>query len=475
MHQFLVSVLLLLICLPIKAQNTILYGKALDYTGKEIIFYVIPDPVLHQKHELATTRVASDGAFSVTIPINQTVEIYCDLEKYCGIMVVEPNKNYSIELPPFSIRSSAEARSIYFKPAPFWLGLPGTNNSDLNFMVRSFVTEINFETVKNTSQIYQQKSKVVVDEIIERLEKKYSSYQNEYFRTLKRYYFAELEYALHQRTPDYIINKYFAGQPVQLNHPIYQRVFEILFTDFLRMQAQHIQNRKIITATDAGDFLGLVSFFEKKGYQKEFAELVVLKGLNDGYYTGSFSKEGVIKSIEMAQQAATTPALQAIARQIKSRLTLLPVGGKAPSLKLNNTKMEAINLDQVKGKFVYLTFFNSTSSDCRMELDSIVSLERKFRQVLTVLSVALDDDFDNPSKLWKTKGYSWELLNGSKQKQLIINYNVTIPPAYYLIDPDGNLLLAQAPSPTHGFEPLFLKIFRSFNFKPKPNPPKLKE
>ena len=107
MYQFLVSVFLLLITLQLNAQETILYGKALDYKEKEITFYLIPDPVFHQKHELATTRVTSDGTFSVTLPISQTGEIYCDLEKYCGTMIVEPNKNYNIELPPFSIRSSA--------------------------------------------------------------------------------------------------------------------------------------------------------------------------------------------------------------------------------------------------------------------------------------------------------------------------------------------------------------------------------
>jgi hypothetical protein len=47
MHQFLVSILLLLISLQLHAQNSILYGKALDYTDKEITFYVIPDPLLH--------------------------------------------------------------------------------------------------------------------------------------------------------------------------------------------------------------------------------------------------------------------------------------------------------------------------------------------------------------------------------------------------------------------------------------------
>ena len=171
----------------------------------------------------------------------------------------------------------------------------------------------------------------------------------------------------------------------------------------------------------------------------------------------------------MAQTATTSPLLQNIAHQIKSKLTLLTVGGKAPAIKLINLDNGTVTLDQFRGKFVYLVFFNSKSSDCRAELDSIVSLEKKLRQVLRVVSVAVDDDFENAAKLWKTKGYQWELLNGSKQKQLIINYNASITPAFYLIDPNGELKLSQAPSPSYGFEPLFIKIFRDFNFKQQRN------
>lgn len=469
MQHYIFLLLLLCASIQLSAQKSVLSGKASDYSAREIIFYTIPDPVLRQRFELGATKVATDGTFSVTLNVSQTIEIYTDLEKFCGTMVVEPGKNYTIALPPFSLRTSNEAHSSYFKPALYWLGLPGTENSDLNFAVRAFVTEFNLETVKNTVPIYQKQSKEVVNEIIERLEQKYSANRNDYFKTLIMYYFAELEYAVNQRTTDFIIKKYFATKPIQLHHPIYQRAFETLFTDFLRKQSQDIQNRKIVSITNSGNYLELVSFFENRGYKKEFAEMVVLKGLNDGYYTGSFSKEGVIKAIEMAQTATTSPLLQPIVHQIKSKLTLLAVGGKAPDIKLSNLKKETITLDQFSGKFVYLSFFNSKSSDCRAELDSIVSLEKRLRQVLRVVSVAVDDDFDNAANLWKSKGYAWELLNGSKQKQLIINYNASITPAFYLIDPNGAFQLSQAPSPSHGFEPLFLKIFRDFSFKQQRN------
>ena len=459
----------MLISTQLNAHEITISGKAQDYSSKEISFYTIPDPVLHQKLELATTRVGTDGNFAVTLPVSQTIEIYTDLEKYCGTMVVEPGKNYIVTLPPFSLRTSNEAHSSYFKPAPYWLGLPGTDNSDLNFTVRSFVMDFNKETVKNTVPIYQEQSKEVVNEIIGRLETKYSANKNEYFKTLKKYYFAELEYAVNQHTPEYVIQKYFATEPVQLHHPVYQKAFETIFSDFLRKQSQDIHNREIITITNSGNYLKLISFFEHKGYNKGFAELVVLKGLNDGYYSNTFSKEGVMKAIETAQTATTSALLQPIAHQIKRKLSRLAVGGKAPAIKLSNPKKEIVTLDQFRGKFIYLSFFNSKSSDCRAELDSIVSIEKRLRQVLTVVSVSLDDDFEIAAKLWETRGYPWVLLNGSKQKQLIINYNATITPAFYLIDPDGSLKLSQAPSPSHGFEPLFLKMFRDYNFKRQRN------
>jgi peroxiredoxin len=461
------KILFILLCISfqLSAQKTIISGKALDYVAKEITFYTVPDPVLRQKYDLATTKVASDGSFSMTLSVNQTIEIYADLEKYCGTMVVEPGNNYTIMLPPFSLRTSNEAHSPYFKPAPYWLGISGKTNSDLNFAVRAFVTDFNNETVKNTELIYQNKSKEVVNGIIEQLEQKYSSNQNDYFRTLKKYYFAELEYMVNQRTPEYVIQKYFATSSIQIHHPVYQRAFETIFTDFLRKQSQNIQNRKIVNLTNSGNYIELVRFFESKGYKKNFAELVVLKGLNDGYYSGSFSKEGVVKAIEAAQNSVTIPSLQTVAQQIKNKLTLLAVGGKAPVIKLSNLNMETVTLEKFKGKFVYLLFFNSKSADCIAELDSIVPTEKRLRQVLSVVAVSLDNDFDNGLKLWKNKGYSWELLNGAKQKQLVINYNAAVTPAFYLIDPNGKFQLSPAPSPSHGFEPLFLKILRDFRYK----------
>lgn len=465
MYRQLSIIIFTLITFQLYAQNTVISGKASDYSGKELSFYSYSDPVIHQKHELGNVKIGADGSFSLTITTSQTIEIYTDLEKYTGTVIIEPGRNYFITLPPFTPRTAIEARSPYFQPMLYWLGLPQADQKDLNFVVRSFITEYNHETVKNTSAIYQNASKETVNGIIQRLEQKFSENKNDYFLILKLYYYADLEFIVNHQTPDQIIQKYFAQKPLKLQNPVYQKCFKSIFTDFLRKEAQNIKNRKINTLVNSGNFSGLISFFESRGYRNDFAELVVLKGLYDGYYSGSFNKESILKALDQAQTSVSYEPLRAIVTMIRQKLVTLSVGSKAPAIELNNLKNEPVTLDKYQGRFVYLVFFKSTSAECRAELDSIVSLERKFRQTLSIVSIATDDNFASDVKLWKDKGYNWELLNGSNKKQLVSKYNAEIVPAFYLLAPDGTFLLSQASPPSHDFESAFLKIFRDYNFK----------
>ncbi len=460
-------ILSVFISIPVFSQNVTITGKAPDYAGKEIAFYTYPDPVVHQKKNLGSVKVAQDGSFTITILFNQTLEIYTYLEKYTGTLITEPGKNYKIVLPPFSPRTADEAHSPYFKPELYWLGLPESPGNDLNFTVRSFITEYNLETVKNQSLIYQSFSQSAVREVIGRLEKKFPDNQNEYFRVLKKYMYAELEYTVSQRDPKAVIEKYFIREPLKLNNPAYQRCFESIFSDYLHKEAQDYKNKIINALIISGNFSALVSFYENRGYNKECAELVVLKGLYDGYYTGGFDKKDILKTLNRSKSVLSSESLKPILDRILNSLESLSIGSKAPSFKLLNKLNNTISDEKYLGKFLYLNFFRSTSQESRRELDSIVPIEKKLRQVLSVVSIATDDPFDSAVKLWKDKNYPWELLKGSGSKKLIENYKAETVPAFYLISPDGTLLLSPAPPPTHEFEALFLKLFRDYNFKNK--------
>ncbi len=464
MRFFLFTLVVLFELATAIAQPTKITGTAADYAKRKITFYAIADPILNQKQELATTTVGNDGTFTLEVSLQKTVEIRCDLEKYCGTMILEPGKSYTIKLPPYSEKSNEEAKSIYFKPTLFWFGILNKDPQDLNFSVRAFLSDYNTEFSKNSAQIYQFKSKTTVEQIISRLEKKYESPSNSYFKDVKRYTYLELENSVNQENTDVLISKYFQQKSIDLVHPTFQKVFETIFTDYLRKQSQNQKNSSIIALVNSGNFDQLVAFYKLKGYSQVLSELAILKGLYDGYYTGSFNKTSLLKAIEAAKISASEPTTRKLAEQIYTKLTKLAVGAKAPSFKLPNIENKPTSLEQFKGKFVYLIFFNSKSHDCQMELDSIVSIHRKLNQALTVLAISLDENFDSSINLWKKKGYKWELLNGLKQP-VNLDYSASLTPAFFLISPDQTLLLSQAPSPSHGFEPLFLKILRDSHFR----------
>jgi peroxiredoxin len=447
------------------AQPTKISGTALDYAKRKITFYSISDPILNQKQVLATTTIGNDGKFAFEITLKKTVEIRCDLEKHCGTMILEPGEKYTIQLPPYTPRSNEEAKSIYFKPTLFWFGILNKDPKDLNFSVRAFLSDYNTEFSKNSAQIYQLKSKATADQIISRLDQKYESIQNSYFKNVKKYSYFELENSVNQDNTDFLVSKYFQSKNLDIEHPTFQKAFETIFTDCLRKQSQNQKNSSIIPFINGGQFDKLVAFYKTKGYAQEVAELAILKGLYDGYYTGSFNKTGLLKGIDQARHSAIGSVAKSVAEQIYIKLTKLAIGAKAPTFKLPNIQNKPTSLEQFKGKFVYLAFFNSKSHDCQMELDSIISIHRKLNPALTVLAISLDENFDTSINLWKGKGYKWELLNGAKQEQVKLDYNATLTPAFFLISPDQTLLLAQAPSPSHGFEPVFLKILRDSHFK----------
>ena len=470
MRFFLFTLVVLFELATAIAQPTKITGTAADYAKRKITFYSISDPILNQKQILGTTAIGNDGKFTLEIPIKHTIEIRCDLEKYCATMVLEPGENYTIQLPPYSPKSNEEAKSIYFKPALFWFGILNKDKKDLNFAVRAFLTDYNTEFSKNSAQIYQQKSKAIVEQIISRLEKKYDTPSTSYFNNLKRYSYLDLEYSINQGNTDPIIQKYFYIKDLNLEHPTMQRAFQTIFTDFLRMQAQNQRNSSLVGMVNRGDFDQLITFFKAKGYPQEISELAILKGLYDGYYSGSFYKAGLIKAINEARHGTIGTSSKALAEQIYTKLTKLAVGAKAPTFRLPNIQNKPTSLEQFKGKFIYLVFFNSKSHDCQMELDSIVSIHRKLNKILTVLAISLDDNFESSVNLWKNKGYKWELLKGANPDPVRLDYNATLTPAFFLISPEQKLLLSQAPSPSHEFEPVFLKILRDthFNFKQLP-------
>ena len=50
-------------------------------------------------------------------------------------------------------------------------------------------------------------------------------------------------------------------------------------------------------------------------------------------------------------------------------------------------------------------------------------------------------------------------LSGQK---IIFDYNISALPTYFLINPEGNMVLSPAPSPNDNFHQVFVEVFQSY-------------
>jgi peroxiredoxin len=443
------------------SKETRIYGTSPEYKKKEFVFYTFNEPVLMEKLVLCSVVADNNGHFDITFEQNKTSEIYVEIGKYKGILITEPGNDYEIKLPPFTEISEFEERSVYFKRKPYWLGLPGKNDSDLNFQVRSFIKEYNLKIDENFSSIYKFASKDVADSIKSELNKKYPDSGNNFFNAVKLYSFAELDLLVNKNMTDVVINKYFAKNPILNDNTKYQEIFRVIFTNFLSKKASSIKGNQIYSLVNQGRFSELVSFFTKLGYNKELAEITVLKGLHDAYYSKDFVKEGVLDALRNAESKASNTSNRLLSAKITKKLTHISVGKNAPSFILPDINGEEVTLKSYEGRYIYLSFVHTDSPDCKKELNLLKNLQQRYNEVLDIVTISLDKKFNDTKVYWKKQNLRWTVLNGAIDKSVAESYSVKSTPSFYLIAPNGTFLLSPAPPVSRGFETEFVRAFRN--------------
>ena len=82
-------------------------------------------------------------------------------------------------------------------------------------------------------------------------------------------------------------------------------------------------------------------------------------------------------------------------------------------------------------------------------------------QKLSIVTILVDDSFGMMKDLVRNNNYPWTFLHFSNQPDVLGNFNIMSYPAYFLIGPEGEMLLSPAPSPLENFENTFRRIIQT--------------
>lgn len=128
-------------------------------------------------------------------------------------------------------------------------------------------------------------------------------------------------------------------------------------------------------------------------------------------------------------------------------------GKPSPTFNYENQKGGKTSLESLKGKYVYIDVWATWCGPCRQEIPSLEKVEEQFQgKNILFVSISIDNSKDREkwSNLVNKKELSGIQLLADKEwdSKFIRDYNIHGIPRFILIDPNGNIVNAQAPKPS---------------------------
>lgn len=451
-----------------KTDTTIVHGIDKNYANKIIEVYVEDDFISRKKIIVAYDTVDNKGNFKLTIPIKQTQLLQIPLGIYNGLIYAEPNKTYKVSLPNKQDKTFADSLNPYFQPTDFYLKINNKNVTDLNRLVLEFDNIYRQYIEKYYYNIKFKPIKDTIEQGIKIIENIFKDTDNSYFKNYMKYKFAELRYISYKRNSMYITNEYFNEMPVLYKNVGYSDFFNKLFSNYLKFYSQKAEGERLYSdiALAKSPYLAKQTFANNIVLTKDSVqELVLLKGINDAFGYNDFPKKSMLLVLDSIICCSKINENKKIALNIKQKQEKTIIGNKAPNFELMNNRGTLRKLSDYLANYVYLNFCSVNSFACQQDFEFLKKLYDKHKTEFKIVSVTIDADFEKAKEYFKQKGYEWTLLNANTNNDVLNKYKIKAYPTYFLIDPQGVLIMSPAQAPTENFEWYFFNHLRNVKYQ----------
>lgn len=450
------SLAFVFLLLTVFSQKTIIKGTVKNTDFQKIRLLTFADQISYREKTIASSEIDNDGQFSMEFELSQTIYSYLAVGFQKAELYLEPGKIYKIEVTcknndkPFSFTDPLIPDIKFKKPA----------NNNLNTALREFNFLYNDFIINNFNKIYKQRKKHLIDTLEIKANKISNITANKFFEDYVKFKLATIEQMAGIKDKNAIFRDYFINKKVLYHHIEYMSFFNSFFAAYFKSNSNKIsidRIREIINNknTSITDLTKEVKKDNLLNEDSRIAELVLLKNLYELYYTYGFNKEKIIKFIKNTSEEGEFSQNRKIAKSLISSINKLKPGTAAPGFSLpsiNNT----ISLNDFKGKYLYINFWNSNCLRCIKEMDSIQKIQDKLKNKLNFLSISTDTHPAKAKKIIEEKNYNWQFLHYNNDIELLENYNVKMLPVNILISRKSNILSCPAVEP--GWKLLNLKL-----------------
>ncbi|PWE01176.1 TlpA family protein disulfide reductase [Marinilabilia rubra] len=435
-----------------------IFGHAPEYSKMAIVFEYYQNFLNYDKKELITVQINEEGNFNFSFPLNKITYAFSDLGRFRGFLYLEPGQEYELELPPFEPLTQSEKLNPFYQPEEILLGIANKDGNSLNPLIRDFNRAFDYQFNTNALKLLTTKNKQLTSTIIDSLEMRFPD-EKDFFQAHKHFKYARLAMLTSRNPEKEIIGKYFYNRPVYFSLPAYWHTFKDVFSGYER------QLKKKLFKSDSLNIQSLISSIQSDTLIKktDLAEAVAVFSLHRSYHEKVIPEKTALKLLNQLKSQASIPEVKAIASSLYSKISALRTGMPAPEFTLYNFEGEDKSLEDYKGKFVYINFCHTDNYACQRDLRLLPKLHETFKRDLEIVTIIINNDFEEAKNFIEAhKNLNWEFLFFGMKANIIKDYNVRAVPLYYLINPDGQLVLSPAPSPNENFHDRFIEKYRDY-------------
>ncbi|MDR3181026.1 MAG: peroxiredoxin family protein [Prevotellaceae bacterium] len=417
---------LLCASLMASAQTISIQGVAPDYAGTTLRFCTYSDYITYAEDNIMECTVDASGNFSGNGHLAHEGMVFARSGIYFIYFYALPDGAYTLHLPPYEAKSSADSLNPFYEELPIHAGVHTTAAGDINRLM---------------------------------LEGDCKPAGNAGYEAYCRYREGMEKYQSVKQKVRYLSVNYFRDQPALYYNEAYMDLFNQIYGRYFEFA--HRQDARLTAIINRQQGLSALKTFllrDSTFRDNAVLELVILKNLYDNFYANIFQHEGLLSLAKEIE--ATTPYHEhkTIAGNIIHRVTLLMPGYAPPPFELYDTEGALHRLDEFRGKALYLIFCKVFSYGVINAFEKLFTLHNVYRDVMNVAVISVDDDPAQLKNFRDRERYRWHFLHYSHNPDILKQYDIKALPTYFLLDKEGKLLLSPAPSPFGNIEDSFMKL-----------------
>lgn len=441
--------------------NVRLHGRALQYSGYHIEVFVYKDYITRDKIALGVIDIDDNGNFDCLVDMQQPGVRYAFLElgAYKAYIYLEPGNDYNLVLPPFKPRPDADRFNPFYQQELIEVGIVN-EPSKLNISIRIFEGWWQNMYSQNIVRMARYNDRKLADKLILRCDSmsKAINCKVPYFAEYVHYRKAQLYATPRMGNVRSVISNYYRKDcDIALTLPSYWQTLQMICPNFLSSITIYTDAKqkchKAIRAVNANFNTILAALQTDTAYtNRKVSDHLLLMGIYDGYYSQEISESFVNDLLGSAIKSGPYNETKILAQNILDKKNHLHPKTPAPDFTLLDMKGKEVSLSKMKGRWVYMGFLHSENFAARKDMAALDAIQNKYQKDIQVIGIFTDEKSDRLASRMKNAKHQWLPLTYVTQQSILSDYDIVALPTYVLIDPEGRISLAPAPSPTEKIE-----------------------